>query len=126
MHFTAQDCAICPVRDKCTKAANGKWGRGLPLLPQDQQQALDTRRREQLTDQWQQRYNTRAGAEGTISQAVRRTRIRQSRYTGLSKTRLGDVLAATAINIIRLDAWPTGTPLGKTRTSHLARLELAA
>ncbi|MGI8305844.1 hypothetical protein [Saccharopolyspora hattusasensis] len=35
---------------------------------------------------------------------------------------------ATAINLVRLDAWWTGTPLGNTRTSHLAALdfELAA
>ncbi len=64
--------------------------------------------------------------EGTISQAVRRTRIRRTRYTGLPKTHLGHVFAATAINIIRLDAWLTETPLGQTRTSHLARLDLAA
>jgi hypothetical protein len=125
VHFTAQDCAVCPVRGKCTKAANGKWGRSLTLLPQTQQEALEDRRRDQLTDQWQQRYNTRAGVEGTISQAVRRTRIR-TRYTGLPKTHLGHVFAATAINIIRFDAWLNGTPLGGTRTSHLARLELAA
>ncbi|MCX5321302.1 IS1182 family transposase [Streptomyces sp. NBC_00120] len=126
VHFTAQDCVSCPVREKCTKAANGKWGRSLTLLPQDQQEALETRRREQLTDQWQQRYNIRAGVEGTISQAVRRTQIRRTRYTGLPKTHLGHIFAATAINIIRLDAWLTGTPLGPTRTSHLARLDLAA
>ncbi|MET8647098.1 transposase [Streptomyces sp. NPDC004675] len=74
VHFTAQDCASCPVREKCTKAANGTWGRSLTLLPQDQQEALEARRREQLADEWQQRYNIRAGVEGTISQAVRRTR----------------------------------------------------
>ncbi|MFE9969145.1 IS1182 family transposase [Streptomyces sp. NPDC005525] len=126
VHFTARDCASCPIRDKCTRAANGQWGRSLTLLPQDQQEALEVRRREQLTDQWQQRYNTRAGVESTISQAVRRTRIRRSRYTGQPKTHLGHILAATAINIIRLDACLTGTPLGETRTSHLARLELTA
>ncbi|MGW8687050.1 IS1182 family transposase [Streptomyces sp. NPDC055817] len=125
VHFTAQDCGSCPVHEKCTKAANGKWGRSLTLLPQDQQEALETRRREQLTDQWQQRYNIRAGVEGTISQAVRRTQIRRTRFTGLPKTHLGHIFAATAINIIRLDAWLTETPLGPTRTSHLARLGLA-
>ncbi|GAB2741568.1 IS1182 family transposase [Kitasatospora kifunensis] len=126
VHFTAQDCVSCPVREKCTTATNGKWGRSLTLLPRDQQEVLEARRREQLTDEWKQRYDTRAGVEGTISQAVRRTRIRRTRYTGLARTSLGHVLAATAINIIRLDAWLTETPLGKTRTSHLARLELAA
>ncbi|MET7520650.1 transposase [Streptomyces sp. NPDC005480] len=124
VHFTAQDCGSCPVREKCTKAANGKGGRSLTLLPQDQQEALETRRREQLTDEWQQRYNIRSGVEGTISQAVRRTQIRRTRFTGLPKTHLGHVFAATAINIIRLDAWLTGTPLGPTRTSHLAPMPL--
>ncbi|MFF7995898.1 IS1182 family transposase [Kitasatospora xanthocidica] len=126
VHFTARDCASCPMREKCTRAANGQWGRSLTLLPQDQQEVLEARRREQLTDAWKRRYNTRAGVEGTISQAVRRTGIRRTRYTGLPKTHLGNVLAATAINIIRLDAWLNDTPLGETRTSHLARLELAA
>ncbi|MEW2467969.1 hypothetical protein AB0919_23560 [Streptomyces sp. NPDC046994] len=64
--------------------------------------------------------------EGTISQAVRRTRIRRTRFTGLPKPHLGHVFAATAINIIRLDAWLTQTPLGQTRTSHLTRFDLAA
>ncbi|MFE4411787.1 transposase, partial [Streptomyces sp. NPDC056821] len=81
---------------------------------------------EQQTEEWKQRYDIRAGIEGTISQVVRRTGIRHTRYTGLAKTHLGNILAAAAINIIRIDAWLTGTPLGSTRTSHLARLELAA
>lgn len=126
VHFAAQDCRHCPVRSNCTKATNGKWGRSLTLLPRDQHEALETRRQQQATQQWQQRYHARAGVEGTISQAVRRTHIRRTRYTGLPKTHLGHVLAATAINIIRLDAWLTQTPLGRTRTSHLSRLELAA
>ncbi|WP_236054578.1 transposase [Streptomyces musisoli] len=126
VHFTSQDCGSCPVRMKCTKAADGRRGRSLTLLPRDQQQALEARRREQLTEQWQQRYNIRAGVEATISQAVRRTRIRRTRFTDLPKTHLEHVFAATAINIIRLDAWLTETPLGQTRTSHLARLDLAA
>ncbi|MDT3442525.1 MULTISPECIES: hypothetical protein [unclassified Pseudofrankia] len=42
---------------------------------------------------------------------------------GLPKTRLAHVLAATALNLIRLDAWWTGTPLDRPRASHLARLD---
>ncbi|SCE54821.1 Transposase DDE domain-containing protein [Streptomyces sp. di188] len=101
-------------------------GRSLTLLPREQQEVLAQRRREQQTEEWKKRYDVRAGVEGTISQAVRRTRIRRTRFTGLAKTHLGNVLAATAINVIRLDAWLTETPLGQTRTSHLARLDLAA
>ncbi|WP_280691485.1 transposase [Kitasatospora sp. GAS204B] len=101
-------------------------GRTLTLLPREQQQVLAQRHIEQRTAQSKARYDVRAGAEGTISQAVRRTGIRRSRYTALTKAHLGHVFAVTAINIIRLDAWLTGTPLGKTRTSHLAALDLAA
>jgi transposase len=126
VHFALQDCDPCPIRARCTKAANGRYGRSLTLLPREQQQVLEQRRIEQQTEDWKARYDVRAGVEGTISQAVRRTGIRRTRYTGLHKTHLGNVLAATAINLIRLDAWLTGTPLGETRISHLARLELAA
>ncbi|MCW3820752.1 transposase [Micromonospora sp. DR5-3] len=65
------------------------------------------------------------GIEATISQTVRRTGIRHTRYTGMDKTYLGYLFAAAAVNIVRIDAWLTGTPLGQTRTSHLTRLELA-
>ena len=34
--------------------------------------------------------------------------------------------AAAAINLIRLDAWWTGKPQDRTRTTHLQRLDLAA
>jgi hypothetical protein len=63
---------------------------------------------------------------GTITQAVRRTRLRRTPYRGQEKTHLAHVLSATAINLIRADAWLNGTPLGTTRVSHLARLDLAA
>lgn len=36
---------------------------------------------------------------------------------------LEHTLAAAAINMIRLDAYWTGHPLDRTRTSHLARLD---
>ncbi|MFE9886933.1 IS1182 family transposase [Streptomyces scopuliridis] len=126
VHFALQDCDPCPLRSQCTKAANGKYGRTLTLLPREQQQVLEQRRIEQQTEEWKARYDIRAGVEGTISQAVRRTGIRRTRYTGLPKTHLGNVLTATAINIIRLDAWLNDTPLGKTRISHPAALDPAA
>jgi hypothetical protein len=86
VHFAAADCTGCLVRSACTNAAaNGKWGRSLTLLPAAQQQILDTRRREQATDQWQDNYHIRAGVEATLSQITQRTGIRRTRYTG--KTR---------------------------------------
>ncbi|MCU1662698.1 MAG: putative transposase, partial [Pseudonocardia sp.] len=61
---------------------------------------------------------------GTIHQAVATTGIRRSRYLGLPKTHLAHVFTATAINLIRLDAWWTGSLPGQTRTSHLTKLAL--
>jgi hypothetical protein len=40
------------------------------------------------------------------------------------EARLHTILAAAALNLIRLDAWLTGTPLA-TRTSHFSQLTLA-
>jgi hypothetical protein len=53
------------------------------------------------------------------------TGMRHARYRGLAKTRLEHANAAVALNLIRLHAWWNGHPLDRTRTSHLARLELA-
>ncbi|MFE7753390.1 IS1182 family transposase [Streptomyces sp. NPDC057428] len=126
VHFAHADCAPCPLRSRCTKAANGTWGRSLTLLPREQQEVLARQRSEQQTAEWKARYDIRAGVEGTISQAVRRTRLRRTPYRGQPKTHLANVLSATAINLIRVDAWLNNTPLGTTRLSHLARLDLVA
>lgn len=128
VRFAKTDCDACPLRAKCTNAANSKYGRSLTLLTQPQQQALDQRRREQNTDEWKADYGVRAGVEGTISQAVRVTRTRTTPYRGLPKTHLGHVLIAAGLNLHRLDAWWSDSPAGTTHVSRFARLglELAA
>ena len=78
----------------------------------------------QDTPAFKDRYRARAGAEGTIAQATHVTGIRRARYIGLDKTRLEHLAAATAINCIRVDAWYTGKPIDRTRTTHLQRLNL--
>ena len=70
------------------------------------------------------KYALRAGVEGTIHQAVAVADIRHARYRGRKKVHLEHVLSAVALNLIRLDHWWNGHPLDRTRTSHLARLEL--
>jgi transposase len=126
VHFALADCDACPLRPACTKAGNGKWGRSLTLLSREQHEVLARQRAEQQTPEWKARYNVRAGVEGAISQAVRATRMRRTPYHDRGKTHLASILNATAINLIRTDAWLNGTPLGTTRVSHLARLDLAA
>ncbi|WP_371825834.1 transposase [Nonomuraea turcica] len=51
--------------------------------------------------------------------------VRRARYRGLAKVHLEHVFSAVALNLIRLGAWWNGHVLDRTRTSHLARLELA-
>lgn len=121
VRFDRDTCAGCPVRDKCTTAT--RTGRQLTLRPRDVHQAVTATRAEQKSDSWQQRYKVRAGVEGTMRQATHVAGIRRARYTGLRKVRLEHAIAATAVNVIRLDAWWTGKPLDRTRTTHLQRLD---
>lgn len=52
--------------------------------------------------------------------------MRRTRYRGLAKPGLGHVLTATALNLIRLDAWlqnqHPGKPATARRTTRLTRL----
>jgi hypothetical protein len=59
-----------------------------------------------------------------MRQATHVTGIRRARYLGLNKTPLEHNITATAVNLLRLDAWWTGRPLDRTRTTHLQRLDL--
>jgi len=123
VQFPAPACRACPARSECTTAARG--GRQLSLRPREIHEAVLAARAAQDTPGFKDRYRARAGVEGTIAQATHVTGIRRARYLGLDKTRLEHLAAATAINCIRLDAWYTGKPLDRTRTTHLQRLELA-
>jgi hypothetical protein len=66
-------------------------------------------------------YALRAGVESTVNQALDRTGLRRARYRGLPKVRLQHAFSATALNVIRLDAYWTQTP-ANPRTSRLTRL----
>ncbi|GAA2224686.1 hypothetical protein GCM10010429_59000 [Micromonospora olivasterospora] len=96
------------------------------MRPREVHHAIQLARAEQHTNAWQAKYARRAGVEGTVSQAANVTGIRQARYRGLDKTHLQNVFSAVAVNLIRLTAYQNGHPLDRTRTSHLARLALAA
>ena len=121
--FAKGTCRPCPVRAQCTTSAAGR--RQLTVHPRQVHEAQLAARAAQDTRDFQARYALRAGVEGTIRQGVAVTGMRHARYRGLAKTRLEHANAATALNLIRLHAWWNGHPLDRTRTSHLARLELA-
>ena len=117
--WSTTTCKACPTKSLCTKGSR----RHLTVRPRAEHQALTTARAQQTTAQWKTTYAARAGVEGTMRQTTHVTGIRTARYRGLPKTTLEHNIAATAINLIRLDAYWTGHPLDRTRTSHLARLD---
>jgi transposase len=118
--FRTQDCAACPTRHLCTRSP--RQARFLKLLPRAQYEALQTARATHATDVGQKRYARRAGIEGTISQSVRSFGARRTRYRGLPKTHLQQVITAVAINVRRIIAWFDKVPKATTRTSHFAAL----
>lgn len=99
------NCGKCPLRARCTTAK--KSGRTLTVYPPEQYQALQAAREREDTEAYKQLYDKRAGVEGTISQAIRITGLRRTRYRGLARTRLQH-FAAAALNIIRSVAWLRG------------------
>ena len=99
------------------------WCCQITIRSRELHEALASARAEQTSAQWKARYAARAGVEGTMRQATHVTGIRRARYLGLPKTQLEHNIAAAAINMIRMDAYWTGHPLDRTRSSHLARLD---
>jgi transposase len=126
VHFPHVACRGCPLRQRCTTAdlEKSRRGKDLKVLSGAQGEALRRRRREQVTEEWQERYKKRSGVEGAISQATGRIGMRRSRYKSEEKTRLQHILGATAMNFIRINAWQCGLRPENTRTTHLARLQL--
>ena len=120
--FSAKDCRPCPSRAQCV---HGTRPRHLTLHLQAEHEILHANRRDQTSSDWKTRYAQRAGVEGLISQAVSHG-ARYARYIDLAKKQLQTILTATGLNLIRLDAWLTGTPRARTRVSPITTLTLAA
>jgi transposase len=120
--FSASDCGPCPARAQCTTSARKR--RQITVPSPGQAHAQATARAAEKTIPFQAGYARRAGAEGTMHQAISHG-ARRARYRSLPKTRLDHIYMACALNLLRLQAFWTGTPLDRHRTSHLARLELS-
>jgi transposase len=119
--FSVSDCGPCPVRSLCTTSSRKR--RQITVPPRDLAEAQAAARAAEKTIPFRADYARRAGVEGTMHQAVSHG-ARRARYRGLPKTRLDHLYMACALNLIRMHAYWTGTPLDRRRTSHLARLEL--
>jgi transposase len=118
--FRRQDCQACLARPLCTQAQ--QQGRQLRLPPQDQYEALTAARAWYASEEGIERYQQRAGVEGTLSQGVRAFGLRRTRYRGLPKTHVQPIATAAAVNIDRIVAWLDARPRAQTRTSRFAAL----
>lgn len=99
VYFDKSACAPCPLRSACTTSKTR--GRSLRFFDEDRHKLLQHLRQRQKTQAFKDVYRQRAGIEGTISQLVRGTHLRVSRYIGLAKTHLHNTLAAVAVNLTR-------------------------
>ena len=124
VHFHRKDCAACDVRSLCTRQKKGP--RELTLHTEDQHRALLAARERQKTDAFWECYASRAGIEGTVSQGVRTSGMRRSRYRGQAKTHLQHVATAAAINLKRALSWLGETPRSITYRSPFSQLAAAA
>jgi transposase len=124
VRFRKQDCSDCPVRSLCTQAKSA--ARALHLQATAHKQlTLQQARQNQLLPAFKERYNPRAGIEGSISLGVRSFELRTARFIGQAKLHLQHLATAAAINFARLALWFTDPKLAKTRTSSFAQLATA-
>jgi transposase len=122
IRFSPSDCGPCPSRARCTRSQAKYPRRAIAIRPQAQYEALQRRRTFEGDQDYVRQYAKRAGIEGTISQGVRRSGMRRSRYRGHAKTHLQHVLTAAAINFVRVANWLAGVPRAQTRRSHFSTL----
>jgi transposase len=92
-----QQCQSCPLKAKCTK---NKHGRILTL--HRHYQILKQRREEGKTTVFREAMKRRPPVEGTISEMVRAHSLRRSRYRGLVRSHLQNLMIGTAVNLKRL------------------------
>lgn len=119
--FSRRDCRPCPIRQRCT-LAQPDVPRRITIHPEPIHEARMAAHAAQDTDTWRRTYNSRAGIEGTISEAVRGPDLRHARYRGIAKQHLQNVFAALAINIGRLGAWFDTRPATRRRPTRVHQL----
>jgi transposase len=91
-----------------------------------QQEALQSARQRQATDDLKAQYALRSGIENTIALATDKLGMRRSRYRGRAKTHLHHLLTAAAINLMRCLDSIGQVSRSTIHSSHLLALEPAA
>jgi transposase len=123
--FSTKDCRHCDQLAQCVRSKKRYPRRTLTIRPELQYRALQTARQREATDAFQAEYARRAGIEGTISRGIRSTRLRRTRYISLTRVRLGHILTAVGLNVLRLGEWFLETARAKTRITPFGRLMAA-
>ncbi len=96
------------------------------MHPRAHEEARRAARQREQTPAFARASAQRAGVASAHAQGLRRCGLRRARYIGQPKTHLQHVLTAVALNLVRLSAGLTGTPLALTRQSTVARLMVQA
>jgi transposase len=107
---------------QCVRSTKRHPRRTLTVRPQRQYQALQAARQREATEAFQAEYARRAGIAGTISRGTRRTWLRRTRHIGLARVRLGHLLTAVGLNVLRRGEWFLETTRANTRLTPFARL----
>ncbi len=123
--FSSRDCRPCPHRSLCTRSQVKRPRRTITVRADAEFHALQAARQREGTAAFATAYAKRAGIEGTLSRGIRTCRLRQLRYIGLTKARLGHLLTAVALNFLRLSEWFADIPRAKTRRSPFVTLMAA-
>ncbi len=113
IRFDKATCRACASRSACTWAKDAP--RQLTVRTKDHHIAIQTARQRQETDAFKAQYALRAGIESGISQGTRRFDMRQSRYIGLARTHLQQILVAVTMNLVRIMAWLWNETLGERK-----------
>jgi transposase len=124
VHFGHRVCKECAVRARCTKAA--RHPRVLTVRSKEQYEALQAARERQDTAAFQAAYAIRAGVEASISQGVRRSEMRRTRYIGMAKTHLQHILIAVGLNVVRAVSWLADPQVAPPRRGRFQALAAAA
>ena len=118
--FKREDCEVCMARAQCTRSKQGR--RVLSLQPRPYLEALQELRQHQKTQAFKALYDARSGVECLFSQGSRRCDVQQARSRGQRKTHGQQLLSATAINLLRWDAWKQERPIAPTSHARFAAL----
>lgn len=119
--FSRRTCTPCPIRHQCTLATL-PTPRRITIHPEPVHEARMRAQHAQDTEAWKKDYHTRAGIEGTVSEAVRGPGLRHSRYRGLAKAHVQNIAIGIALNVSRLGAHYDTTRAASRRPTRIHHL----